>query len=166
MKKWLLLAVLAGLALWYFHFDRCMSETAIRAFYVDHVEALKRFDAEWGCSRMTADYRQTHVMYGEQQGRSQQDYDKEQTCRMSVESMDRFRKLSDASGGLLEPQYKVKIHGIDLAPDRKTASVDLEVKMLLGEVMLGRTRGTDRLIRRNGRILTQSSDAKSWIYVE
>lgn len=166
VKKWLLLAVLAALALWYFHFDRRMSEASIRGFYDEGIQAMMRFDAEWTCSRMTADYRQTHITFGEQQGRSEKNYDKEQTCRLAQEGMKQFKALSDASNGVIEPEYKVKIHRIELAADRKTASVEMEVKMMLGEVMLARTRGTDRLVRRNGRILSQSSEAKSWIYVE
>ncbi|HEX6610948.1 MAG TPA: hypothetical protein VF051_09245 [Hyphomicrobiaceae bacterium] len=163
MKKAILLVVLAALAWWYFDGSRRLSEEAIREHYREQLEATASFDTERLCAAMAEDYRANDVSHGPQ-GQQKLTMDKAQACDSLSQSLGMFKQLSDASGGkfLLDIAYEIK--SITISADKKSASVDGLSTFKLGDRLVARTRGTDRLIRRNGTILSQGGDTKTWMY--
>jgi len=54
MKKIVLLAILAGLALWYFDFSRRMTEQSIAKAYQEQTHTMNVRDAAYLCSHMAS----------------------------------------------------------------------------------------------------------------
>jgi ketosteroid isomerase-like protein len=163
MKKLVLLVVLAALAWWYFDGSRKLSEEAIREHYQEQLEATASFDTERLCAAMADDYRVTDVSQG-LQGQQKLTMDKAQACDALSQSLGMFKQLSDASGGKFRLDIGYEIKSITVSADRKSASVEGISTFKLGDRLVARTRGTDRLIRRNGKILSQGGDTKTWMY--
>ena len=165
MKKIVLLVILAGLALWYFDFSRRMDETSIREVYREQIKATEAFNAEAICSRMANDYRIVDTSFGPE-GTRTETMDREQACAELEKSLKVFERLGSASAGLLSPELDVDIKHIELSSDRKTATVEAVSTLKVGDAMLARSRGTERLIRRAGRILSQGGESKTWVYAQ
>jgi hypothetical protein len=75
-----------------------------------------------------------------------------------------MKTLSERTGGLLEPDYDFEIKSIELADDRKTATVEIASVMRIGDMTLARSRSVEHLIRRLGRIRSVSSEETVWAY--
>ena len=163
MKKLVMLAILAGLLIWYFDLSRRMTEELIAEAYREQVKAFHDSNSELLCSRMSDDYRLVDVTYAPD-GQESRSYDRGEACREMTTAVETFGKLSGATGGLLQPTFEVEIKRIELSPDRKSATVEAVSTLRVGEMLMARTRGKDRLIRRVGRILSQGGESKTWVY--
>lgn len=162
MKKLILLAILLA-AWWYFDGGRRMTEASIRENYQVEMDATDRFDAEWLCAHMADNYHLVDVAHGS--GRPiETDLDKSRACSRLTSSMRRMKRLSDATDGALAMDTGFEIESITLSPDRKLATVEATSTMRLGDMTLARTKGIERLIRRNGRILSVGGETRSWVY--
>lgn len=167
MRKVVLLAVFAvsaGLAWWFFDGSRRMSETQVRAHYREQLEATIGFDADRICGAMDEAYMQEDVSHMPDGRVETMRFDKTQGCQTVAATLSAFRQASEASGGMLRPEFKVEIARIDLAPDRKTATVEAITTVTVGERLLARSRGSERLIRRVGRIRSLGGRSDSWAY--
>jgi hypothetical protein len=159
----LLLAVLAGLGWWYFDGSRRMTEAQIRDAYSDEIDAILKFDADQLCARLADDFRATQsVKRGDVYVDLQQD--RASHCRDIRKSMTVMQRLSNATGGLLVPDIDTEIKNIELSSDRKQAVVEIVTTARLGDMTVTRVRGTEHLIRRNGHILSQGGEFKTWVY--
>ncbi|MCL7421984.1 MAG: hypothetical protein M8364_13880 [Methylobacter sp.] len=75
-----------------------------------------------------------------------------------------FDDLGDKMGGILQLDYGYSIHKIDISPDSKSAVVDVSFSLdVAGSIMNIRSRSTDTLIRRNGKMLMLRSEGKGTI---
>lgn len=162
MKKLILLAVLAGLAWWYFDQSRRMTETHIRESYAADMDAMRRFDADSLCARMSDDYEGTES--SRQQDDETQHFDKAGQCARIRESLSGMQRISAATGGRLAMEIDYEIKSIELSPNRKQATVQSVSTARLGGMTLARERTTDHLVRRHGRILSVASEARVWLY--
>jgi len=161
MKKLILLAILAGLAWWYFDHGRRMSEADIRASYEADMDAMRRFDGEFLCARMSDDYAGSETAH---QDDTEEHFDKAGQCQRIKQSIAAMQRLSVATGGRLAWKIDYEIKSIELSPDRKRAAVQTASTVKLGDMTIARDRTTDQLIRRNGRILNIASEARVWTY--
>ena len=161
MKKLILLAILAGLAWWYFDHSRRMTEADIRASYAADVDAMLRFDGEFLCARMSDDYAGSETS---PQDDTDEHFDKAHQCQRIKQSIAAMQQLSMATDGRLALKIDYEIKAIELSPDRKRAAVQSVSTAKLGDMTIGRDRTTDHLIRRNGRIFSIASEAKVWTY--
>ncbi|MDR3445490.1 MULTISPECIES: hypothetical protein [unclassified Dyella] len=163
MVKWILLVILAGAAWWHFDYSHRMTETQINAAYADHVDAFRRFDADAICAHMSEDFvGDETVRQGEQS--VQRHYGKEDLCKQMRRNLDLMKRLSAASGGLIELDIELEIKSIELTVNRKLATVETVYTARLGDMTLARERTTEHLIRRNGRILSTDAESKVWAY--
>lgn len=164
MRKLVLLTVLVVLASWYFHFGRQLSQASVSGYYNEQLQHMARFESEAVCAAMDEHYRQTDVTFSSS-GTRRTELDKHRACEDAAEALDTFRKLSGASRGLLAPSFKSQIKSITLSENDKLATVEGVVTVKMGQMLLGRTRFTEKLICRNGTIRSLGGESKSWMYV-
>lgn len=162
MKKIVLVVIVIAVAIWYFDISRRMTETSIRASYQAQIEALQRFDAKPLCDALDDSYQATVTARGSARAPSAKD--KAGACADLTRTLRRMKTLSERTGGLLEPDYDYEIKSIELADDRKTATVEIASVMRIGDMTLARSRSVDHLIRRLGRIRSVSSEETVWAY--
>lgn len=163
MKKLILLAVLAGLAWWYFDGSRRLTENMVRQNYQVELEAMRNFDAPLLCKRVSDDFQATDTI-NSGDGPVEKHLDKQSYCHELTQSIEAMRRLSHMSGGRMTLDIDTQIKSITLAANHKSASVELVSTMRLGDMTLARSRGTETLIRRNGHILSIGGEFKSWAY--
>lgn len=163
MKKVVLLVVLAVLAWWYFDGSRRISEEAVRDHYMVMVTMYDEGNAEALCAQMDSDYRVVDVSFGPEDTR-RQELDRDSACREVKRALKTIDRLGRVSGGLLTPDLDVQIKGVAISADRKLATVESISTMRLGDSVLVRSRATDRLVRRVGRIRSLGGESKTWVY--
>jgi ketosteroid isomerase-like protein len=163
VKKLILLAVLAGLAWWYFDGSRRMTEAHIRAAYEADMDAMRRFDADAMCARLADDF---SVDQTARQGDETVElhFDKPGLCRHFRQSVEAMQRLSTATGGRFALDIRQEVKDIALSADRKHATVQTVSTVRLGDMTLARDRTTEHLIRRNGRILSTGGESRVWAY--
>ena len=165
MGKWILLALVSAFgAWWFFHAGRQMSEDAIEAQYDLDSRALVKFDADYFCDRMADDYRHEAVTFG-LNGTQRQTLDKHSSCEEMREGFRAFKRLNALTNGAIQLSFQNRIVEITLSDDRKTADVESISTVRMGRRLLSRSHSMDRVIRRNGRILHEATQSKSWVYV-
>ncbi|MGN6706719.1 MAG: hypothetical protein ACTHJO_11750 [Rhodanobacter sp.] len=162
MKKVVLVVIVIAAAIWYFDISRRMTESSIRASYQAQIEALQRFDAKPLCDALDDSYQATVTARGSARAPSAKD--KAGACADLTRTLRRMKTLSERTGGLLEPDYDYEIKSIELADDRKTATVEIASVMRIGDMTLARSRSVDHLIRRLGCIRSVQSEETVWAY--
>lgn len=163
MRKIVLCVVLAALASWYFHFGRKMTETSVKAFYDMQTELLVKLDGEPLCRFMAKEYRSSDVTYsGSSTERTE--LDREAACKHLKQGLVFFQKMSSATHGLVEPTFDQQVKNVTLSEGSKLATVEGVMTVKVGDILIGRTRFTEKLIRRNGRILSLGGESKTWMY--
>jgi hypothetical protein len=164
MRKLVLLAILAGASWWYFIGGRTITEAHVERFYqdVDHATGMRDPDAL--CALLAEDFQTvgTVDMGGRRNTVTQ---DKPQACEAYAEMYKNFALLGDKMGGMLQLDSSYTINSIVIQPDSKSATVDYSYSMdVAGTIMNIRSRSTDTLIRRNGKVLMLRSEGKGKIW--
>lgn len=161
MKKIILVAIIAAGAWWYFVGGRKISEADVTSFYRDYDEiATGQRQPDTLCSMFAEDYHSTATIAVGRQIRTDS-MNKPQTCESLRLLYDSWEKLGEKMGGMLQLDSYYTIHSISLASDRKSATVDISSSLdVAGSIMNMRSRSTDTLVRRNGKVLLLRSDAK------
>jgi hypothetical protein len=77
--------------------------------------------------------------------------DRTQTCDNYRKLFESFDALGDKLGGTLNMEYRYTLHSITVAPDKKSALVDVSYVMIMGGSMNIKSRATETIIRKNGR---------------
>lgn len=158
----LLPLLLAGVAYWYFVMAQRIDEAAVRAYYNQQMQAYYRFDGDWFCTSMTDDYRVTEITYTGKQ-RKDERLNKAESCKRTRATIAELVQVRDASIGLPLPAWSIEVKRIELAPDRRSATVQAEGRMTVGARDLGVSKWTERLVRRNGRVLSEQSESTAWV---
>jgi hypothetical protein len=162
MKKIILLAILAGLAVWYFDFGRRMPERAITTAYQEQARH-ERDGCGLLCSHLADGYHATGVIHGSRETATRT-LDKDQACTYVKRVGEGMQKLGIAPGGAISPRYSIEIKHVELAANRKAATVEAVATMMVGDVLLMRSHATEQLISRMGRIQTLDSQSETWVY--
>lgn len=158
MKKFILIAILAGAGWWYFIGGRTISEQHVARFYQELEAATLSRNPEALCALLADDFVTSGtVAIGGQNRSSTQN--KAQTCDAYVATYASFEKLGDKMGGMLQLDSNYEIKRIDVQPDGKSAIVDFSSSLdVAGTITNIRSRSTDTLIRRNGKTLMLRSE--------
>lgn len=164
MKKFLLLAILAGAGWWYFIGGRTITEAHVVRFYQDLEAATLSRNPEALCALLDNDFQTVGTIdMGGRRTTSTQD--KAQTCASYSEMYKNFALLGDKMGGMLQLDSSYKINNIVIQPDSKSATVDYSASLdVAGTIMNIRSHSTDILIRRNGKVLMLRSEGKGKIW--
>jgi hypothetical protein len=158
MKKLLLIALAAGAAWWYFVGGRKLNEQQVRTFYRDlQVATLKR-EPDSICALLAPEFQSVGTATAG--GRTRTDsQDKSQACEGYRDLYATWEQLGKRMGGMLQLDSNYTIHRIDISSDQKTATVDFSTSLdIAGNMMHIRSRSTDTLIRRNGKVLMLRSE--------
>lgn len=163
MRKFLLIAMLIGAGWWYFIGGRTITEGHVVRFYQDLQAATLGRNPEAICALLADDFQsdETTEVGGRQETST---HDKEQTCAAYDELYETFEKLGNSMGGMVQLDSGYTINDIEIQPDGKSAIVDYSFSLdVAGSIMNIRSRSTDTLIRRNGRVLMLYSEGESTI---
>lgn len=163
MKKLMLLAILAGASWWYFIGGRTIAEEHVNRFYRELEAATLSRNPEALCALLADDFQTTGTIdMGGRRATSTQN--KAQACEAYVAMYANFEQLGNKMGGLLQLDSNYKINNIAIQPDGKSAIVDYSASLdVAGTLMNIRSRSTDTLIRRNGKVLMLRSEGKGSI---
>ncbi len=163
MKKLLLVALLGAAVWWYFVGGRKLDEAQVNEFYRRvEVASLDRKPDDL-CALLADDFSSTGtVAVGGQQRTQTQG--KAATCESYRGLYAAWEKLGEKMGGPLQLDSDYDIHSIKLSADHKTATVDISTSMdVAGSIMNIRSRSTDTLVRRNGKVLLLRSEGRGSI---
>jgi hypothetical protein len=164
MKKFLLLAMVAGAGWWYFIGSRTITEPEVVRFYQDLEAATLSRNPEALCALLADDFHSvgTVDMGGRRNTLSQ---DKAQACEAYADMYKNFELLGDKMGGTLQLDSSYELKSVAIQPDGKSAIVDYSSSLdVAGTIMNMRSRSTDTLVRRNGKVLMLSSDGKGRVW--
>ena len=163
LKKLILLVLVAAGAWWYFIGSRKLTEDHINSLYQEMERATLAREPKALCDLLADDFQSTSkTSVG---GRSvSTSENKDQTCQSYVSLYDSFEKIGDRMGGIVQLDSAYEIHEIQIAPDKKSARVDVSSSLdVAGTVMNIRSRSWDTVIRRNGKVLVLKSDGEGSI---
>ncbi|HET7266660.1 MAG TPA: hypothetical protein VFJ15_00965 [Oleiagrimonas sp.] len=163
VKKIMLVVILAGLAFWYFDYSRRMTVEGITASYQEQVQALNKMDGEYLCDHLADDYDETGTVHSGS-GTKKRALGKSQACKHFKQMATLRERAGPLLGSAFLPHYDIEVKHIELAPDGKSATVKVVQTIKMGDMLFARARGTEHVIRRTGRMLTQSVESDIWMY--
>ncbi|WP_423708317.1 nuclear transport factor 2 family protein [Undibacterium sp. WLX3042] len=153
MKKVILLVLIVAGGWWYFIGGRKLSDDHVNGFYRDLEIATLQRQPDAICALLAPDFQSTGSVStaGNRQTVNQ---NKQQACDAYHDLYSTWEKLGEKMGGMLQLDSQYTIHSISLSPDGKTATVDVSSSLdVAGTLMHIRSRSTDTLVRRNGKVL-------------
>lgn len=161
MKKLILLALVVFGSWWYFIGGRSLSEAAVRTFYQEQEHATLTRDPEALCALLDADFSTAGITAVGGRGRHDS-ANKTQTCENYRSMYKTFDTVGEKMGGMLQLDYSYDIHSIEIATDKKSATVDVSYSLdVAGSIMNIRSRATETLVRRNGKTLMVRSEGRA-----
>jgi len=131
--KYLLAIILAGAAVWYYLIDGSkLDETMVREFYATQAQHTYARDPHALCDEMSrhVSVRITGHLGGKVTSAS---YDKAGACRAINNQFKFFEAMGDRAGGILTIEYTYEIGRLEVAPDHKSATVDVSTVLKMGE---------------------------------
>ena len=165
MKKFLFFViVLGGGAYWYLIAGRQLTDAHVRAFYEKMEMATLDRKADDVCALLADNFETTGtVEVGGRKAQSTQNRD--ETCEAYTKLYEQFEKIGSKMGGTLQLDSNYRIYSINITPDKKSAMVDMGYSLDVGgSIMHIRSRSTDTLIRRNGKVLMLRSEGDGRIW--
>lgn len=161
MKKIILVVLIAFAAWWYFIGGRKMTEVHVTEFYRSLEVATLERKPDALCALLADDFKSTDtaVIQGVKVA---DENDKTQTCEAYRELYATWAKLGEKMGGMLQLDSDYKLHSISISADRKSATVDVSSSLdVAGSITNIRSRSTDTLVRRNGKVMMIRSEGTS-----
>jgi len=159
--KYLLAAILAGAAAWFYLIDGSkLDETLVREFYETQSQHTYARDPHALCDEMSrhVSVRITGHLGGKVTSAS---YDKAAACRAIDNQMKFFEAMGDRAGGTLTIEYHYEISRLEVAPDHKSATVDVSTVLKMGEEFMQiYSDSTERLERSLRRVKVADVDAQ------
>ncbi|WP_156939106.1 hypothetical protein [Deefgea rivuli] len=159
-----LLAVLciAG-AWWFFVGGRQINEQQVNAFYTSYQAASLSRNPELLCTFMADDF-QSSATVDLAGSATEGGANKADTCDGLKDLYVSFDTLGEKMGGMLQLDSDYEIHSIKIAPDQKSAEVEISTNLDVGgSIMNIKSKTTDTLIRRNGKVLMLRSEGQASI---
>jgi hypothetical protein len=162
MFKWILLAVAACLGAWYYLIDgRKLDEQMVRNFYQQQEHATYSRDPEALCAQYAKKLVATQETRMSGQTTSVT-LDQKQACDKLRETFQFFEQAGEKAGGILTIEYAYELHQIDIAPDRKSATVQFSSVLKMGEAFMQfTTTSTERLERSMREVQLARADVKT-----
>lgn len=157
MKKILLLIVLASVGAWYYVNSSKINEAHVNTYYQNMEAATLERKPEAICKLFADDFQSvaTVTMAGQRQTDTM---DKAKMCQSSRDLYAGWDKLAQQTGRTIQLSSEYTIHSIEIAHDKRSATVDITSVIDVGGIMKVRSRSTDQLIRKNGNVLMKHSD--------
>ncbi len=138
---------------WYFFIGgRKLDEAMVRKYYEAEAHAVYSRDAEKLCKQLSAKavIQSRTVMMGQTQDAT---HDRAQACEAARKTFKMLASLGERMGGILTIEYEYQIDSIDIASDRRSATVEGTSVLKMGEsAMQFKSRFTQRLERELGQM--------------
>ena len=158
------LVVAAGLAYVVWDHGRTIDESHVHQYYERQLEAIRNFDDESLCSDIAEDFSSNVTTHVDGRSTGKDVYDGEAMCRMSRDMTRSLSELSRQTNGLLTFDVSVNVRSINVAPGRRSATVEGITTVKMGDVLVSRSRGTERLSRSLWRVRTHGGEGQAWYY--
>ena len=144
---------------WYFFIGgRKLDEPMVRDYYQKEAHAIYSRDAEALCKQLSRKARieSRTTMMGKTVEHS---HNRDEACQATRDAFETFSKVGERMGGILTIEYEYNIDGIEVAPDRKSATVKGTSVLKMGESLLQyKTSFTQRLERELGQMRLVHAD--------
>lgn len=165
LGRLLVLAVLAAVAFVAWDSGRKIDESHVRRFYELQMDAIRAFDHESMCKGIAGDFSTTVIAYADGRPAGKSVYDGEATCRLTRDMFEDMRRVSTQTGGMLGFDVTVDVRSIRIEPGSRTATVESTTTVKLGEILVSRSRGTERLSRSLWRVRSHGGEGQAWTYL-
>ncbi len=160
LKLGILALICVAGAWWFFVGGRQIDEQQATEFYAHYEAATLSRNPEKLCTLLAEDFTSSakadlggHATEGES--------NKVDTCASMKELYTTFDTLGEKMGGILQLDSSYEIHSIKIAPDKKSAEVEISTNLdVAGSIMNIKSKTTDTLIRRNGKVLMLRSEGQ------
>ncbi|TDU25692.1 hypothetical protein DFR24_4137 [Panacagrimonas perspica] len=161
MGKFVLFVMLAGGgAWWYFVGGRTLTEDHVKAFYAEQTRATLNRNPEALCDMLASDFHGTAVSIS-LGGRKKIEQNRGEACSAYHEFYDAAEALGEKMGGMVVLEYDQRITKLELAADRRSATVKTRFTFDIGGALINlRGTSTDTLERRNGKVRLSGSDGQ------
>ena len=157
--KYLIAAIVLGAVGWYYLIDGSKLDAAmVREFYAQQSIHTYERDPEALCGMLGRglSLRQQRTIAGKL---VTQTYDKDAACKNLRDSFKFFEEMGDKAGGMLTIEYQYEIKSLEVAPDRKSATVQVSTVLKMGEEFMQIfAQSTDRLDRSWRKVELTESD--------
>jgi len=159
--KYLLFALLAGGAVWFYFIDGSkLDEGMVREFYAQQAQHTYERDPEALCKQMSGKYRmniQSRIA-GKVNDAS---YGKSIACEQIKKSFKFFEDVGERAGGILTIEYSYDIRQLDIASNNRSATVEITTTLKMGEEFLQIfSESTDRIERSMRQVVLVAQDSK------
>jgi hypothetical protein len=157
---------IAGLAAagWYFAIDGSkLDESMVREFYEKQQHAVLSRDPQALCNQFASNAVVTTetLMMGQTQA---QTLNNKTACDATRKTFKSFEDMGEKAGGILTIEYEYKIDSIDIAANKKRATVVTSNILKMGEsFMQFRTTATEELVRNYRVVQLAKSDSKTGV---
>jgi hypothetical protein len=159
--KYLLLAVLAGAAGWFYLIDGSkLDEGMVREFYAQQANHTYARDPEALCEQLGRSYRMS--IQSRLGGTvSENSYDRSTACDRIRKSFKFFEDMGERAGGTLTIEYSYDIRQLDIAHNNRSATVEISTTLKMGEEFMQIfSESTDRIERSLRKVQLAAQDAK------
>jgi len=151
--KQIAIAVALCVGAWYFFIGgRKLDDAMVRQYYEKEAHAIYSRDAEKLCEQLSkkAVIQSKTVMMGRTQETTS---DREQACESMRKTFKMFESAGERMGGILTIEYEYHIDRVEIASDRKSATVEGTSVLKMGEAaMQFKSSFTQRLERELGKM--------------
>jgi len=166
MVRNLIILIVAAIVVLVAHDNsRKISESHVRDHYQGQLEAFRASDEERICGETADDFKVKVVQVAD--GRSEgMSLDAHTACENSRKLIRLARVMAEQTRGLATLDVAYSIKAIEIAPDERSASVESVSTVKIGDMLLARTRSTERLSRSFWRIRSHGGESQVWSYGE
>jgi hypothetical protein len=161
MKIIIVLGALGAAAWYYFIGGAKLDEAMVRQFYADQSHAVLSRDPELLCKLYAGNMKVTQEtsLMGQV---STQTFDQKQACNAQREAFKMFAAVGDKVDGILMIDYEYQVGKIEIAPNHKSARVELTSRFDMGNgIYAQRIESSETLVREWGKVLLVQSDSKA-----
>lgn len=161
----LVLVVLAAVAYVAWDQGRTIEEAHVHQYYEGQMAAIRNLDHEAMCDEIAGDFSTSVTTYVSGRNMGKTVYDGEATCRMTREMFEDMRNLGARSRGMLAFDVRVDVGSIRIEPGRRSATVESTTTVKMGDILITRSRGTERLSRSLWRVRSHGGEGRVWSYL-
>ncbi|MBM5572131.1 MULTISPECIES: hypothetical protein [Deefgea] len=149
---------------WFFVGGKQISEEQVHQFYADYEAATLSRNPEKLCAFLAEDFKSSAQISLGGLASAEGEGNKAETCSGMKELYTTFETLGEKMGGILQLDSSYEIHSIKIAADKKSAEVEISSSLdVAGSIMNIKSKTTDTLIRRNGKVLLLRSKGQGSI---
>jgi len=164
LKLGLLALICAAGGWWFLVGGKQISEEQVHQFYADYEAATLSRNPEKLCAFLAEDFKSSAQISLGGHANVEGEGSKAETCDGMKELYTTFETLGEKMGGILQLDSSYEIHSIKIAADKKSAEVEISSSLdVAGSIMNIKSKTTDTLIRRNGKVLLLRSEGQGSI---